>query len=157
MKDISIWDASETRRVIVVYTYEAETLVFKVLYQSVISLNGLRFVSARPALHPSVSVFVKQRILEINPFCWFVCMGLHLFFLDYWTERSVPLVFWLNCITDSQWTSNRQTFVGSKADSTGIRNEPSRTIYGQYLSVRAPLQSFHKPGTVPSFAFAVKL
>ena len=36
-------------RLIVAYTYEAETLVFKVLFQRVISLNGLSFVSARPA------------------------------------------------------------------------------------------------------------
>ena len=45
----SMYNASETKRVIVVYTYtcEADTLVFKFLYQRVMSLDRLSFVSAR--------------------------------------------------------------------------------------------------------------
>ena len=47
-KDASISDASETGGVIVVYA-----LVFRVsVSKSVISINGLSFVSARPAPQP---------------------------------------------------------------------------------------------------------
>ena len=45
------------------------TLVFLVsVSKSVWSINGLSFVSARPALQPCVSVFIVQGIREmINP------------------------------------------------------------------------------------------
>ena len=42
-----------------VYTYEADTLIFKLLYQRVMSLNGLSFASARPAI---LSVLMVQEI-----------------------------------------------------------------------------------------------
>ena len=51
-------DASVTRRVIVVYTCEAEMLVCKFLYQSVMLLNELSFVSTTVDPHHNL---VSQR------------------------------------------------------------------------------------------------
>ena len=64
-KDASISDASETGGVIVVYA-----LVFRVsVSKSVISINGLSFVSARPAPQPC-GQFLWCRGLENEIFWW---------------------------------------------------------------------------------------
>ena len=51
-----------------VYTYEfkADTLVYTILYQSVMSLNGIsiHIVSVRPAPQPCMSVLMVQGIQE---------------------------------------------------------------------------------------------
>ena len=68
-KDASISDASETGGVIVVYAY-VDTLVFRVsVSKSVISINGLSFVSARPAPQPC-GQFLWCRGLENEIFWW---------------------------------------------------------------------------------------
>ena len=60
-----------TRRVIVVYTCKADTLVCKFLYQRVqchYNVKGLSFVSARLALQPCVSVLMVLGIQEMTDF-----------------------------------------------------------------------------------------
>ena len=49
-----------------VYTYEADTLVFQVFVsKSVVSLNGLSIASAKPTPQPCVLVLMVQGIKEM--------------------------------------------------------------------------------------------
>ena len=73
---------------IVVYAY-VDTWVFLVsVSKSVLSINGLSFVSPRPTSQPCVSVFMVRRIREIN-------MPMHIFNIS--SVHSRITSFWIGC------------------------------------------------------------